>query len=173
MRKRIIIAAAAAAAAAAVAGVVVLAAGAAAVATPASPPPLFSSSTVSVGRFGDIDVKTNDANPHHVKIQTKGESDVYVVMNTVQPGGNSGWHTHPGPSLITVTQGTATFYDADDPTCTPRTVSAPNGTIDPGDGHVHLLRNEGTVTLVTVTVAIIPAGAARRIDAPAPANCPI
>ena len=43
--------------------------------------------------------------------------------------------------------------------------------IDPGDGHVHLLRNEGTTNLVTVTVHILPAGAPRRIDAPAPGNC--
>ena len=160
------------ASAAAIAGVLVLSVGGAAVATPASPAPLFSSSTLAVGRFGDIDIKSNDVHGHHVKIQTQGDSDVYVVMNTVQPGGHSGWHTHPGPSLVTVTQGTATFYDADDPTCSPHTVTAPNGTIDVGGGHVHILRNEGTVPLVTVTVQFVPAGAARRIDAPAPANCP-
>jgi quercetin dioxygenase-like cupin family protein len=35
--------------------------------------------------------------------------------------GNTGWHMHPGPSLITVTAGTITAYDGDDPTCAPRT----------------------------------------------------
>jgi hypothetical protein len=48
---------------------------------------------------------------------------------------------------------------------------AGTGVIDPGDGHVHLLRNEGSANLVTVTVQILPAGAPRRIDAPAPGNC--
>jgi quercetin dioxygenase-like cupin family protein len=98
---------------------------------------------------------------------------VYIVENTVKPGGSSGWHTHPGPSLITVKSGIATFYDSDDPTCTPHVVPAGTGVIDPGDGHVHLLRNEGSVDLVTVTVQILPAGAARRIDAPNPGNCPL
>jgi hypothetical protein len=44
------------------------------------------------------------------------------------------------------------------------------GAIDVGDGHVHLLRNEGTSTLITVTVQFIPGGAGRRIDAAAPAT---
>jgi quercetin dioxygenase-like cupin family protein len=132
----------------------------------------FTTVQLSKGHFGEIDVKTNDALPHQVKLKTHGESDVYIVENTVKPGGHSGWHTHPGPSLITVKSGTATFYDSDDPTCTPHVYQAGTGVIDPGDGHVHLLRNEGNVDLVTVTVQILPAGAPRRIDAPSPGNCP-
>jgi mannose-6-phosphate isomerase-like protein (cupin superfamily) len=73
--------------------------------------------------------------------------------------------------LITVKEGTATFYDSDDPTCSPHVVQSGTGVIDPGDGHVHLLRNEGSVNLVTITVQIVPAGAPRRIDAPSPGNC--
>jgi quercetin dioxygenase-like cupin family protein len=46
-------------------------------------------------------------------------ADVYVVTNTVLPGGNSGWHTHAGPSIVAVKSGTATVYDGDDPSCTP------------------------------------------------------
>lgn len=138
----------------------------------ATPSSNFTTVQLSKARFSQIDVKTNDALPHQVKVKTKGESDVYIVENTVKPGGNSGWHTHAGPSLITVKAGTATFYDSDDPSCTPHVVTAGNGVIDPGDGHVHLLRNEGSVDLVTVTVQILPAGADRRIDAPSPGNCP-
>jgi quercetin dioxygenase-like cupin family protein len=151
------------------AGVAVLMIGATAFATPNLD---FSTVQLSKGRFDEIDVKTNDALPHQVKVKTQGESDVYVVENTVKPGGHSGWHTHPGPSLITVKSGTATFYDSDDPTCTPHVYRAGTGVIDPGDGHVHLLRNEGNVDLVTVTVQILPADAPRRIDAPSPGNCP-
>jgi quercetin dioxygenase-like cupin family protein len=150
------------------AGVSVLTIAATAFATPSAD---FSTVQLSKGRFGEIDVKTNDALPHQVKVKTKGESDVYVVENTVKPGGHSGWHTHPGPSLITIKSGTATFYDGDDPTCTPQVYPAGAGVIDPGDGHVHVLRNEGNVDLVTVTVQILPAGAPRRIDVPDPGNC--
>jgi mannose-6-phosphate isomerase-like protein (cupin superfamily) len=155
---------------AALVAVVVLAIAATALATGSSN---FTTEQLSFGNFGQIDVKTNDAHPHQVKVKTKGDSDVYVVRNTVLPGGHSGWHTHPGPSLITVMAGTATFYDADDPTCTAQVYPAGTGVVDPGDGHVHILRNEGNVNLVTVTVQILPDGAPRRIDIPdAPGNCP-
>jgi hypothetical protein len=37
---------------------------------------------------------------------------------------------------------------------------------------VHIIRNEGAVQAVAIAVQLIPAGAIRRIDATAPANCP-
>lgn len=138
----------------------------------ATPGSGITSSTFSLGRFDAINVKTSDARPHMVKLWTKGSSDIYVVSNTFAPGGQSGWHTHPGPSLITVKSGTITAYEGDDRKCTPRVYEAGTGFIDPGDGHLHLLRNEGSIDAVTVAVQILPAGAERRIDAPNPGNCP-
>ena len=124
------------------------------------------------GVFGDIDVKTNAFHPHKVKIDTKGESDVYITRNAIAVGGYSGWHTHPGPSLIIVTAGEVTAYDGDDPSCAPKRYKAGEGFVDPGDGHVHLLRNEGDVAAETIAFQIIPKDAVRRIDAPAPDGCP-
>lgn len=138
---------------------------AAALATPGS---MITSSTFSLGRFAELDLKINDA--RHIR-SGGGASDVYVVSNTFAPGGHSGWHTHPGPSLITVKAGTITAYDGDDPTCTPHVYPAGTGFVDPGGSHTHLLRNEGSVDAVTVAVQILPAAADRRIDAPAPVNC--
>jgi hypothetical protein len=86
--------------------------------------------------------------------------------------GHTGWHTHPGPSLITVKSGTITAYDGDDPTCSPTVYSAGEGFVDPGDGHVHILRNEAGVPAETVAVQLLPQGSVRRIDVPAPENCP-
>ncbi|HEY7064715.1 MAG TPA: cupin domain-containing protein [Chloroflexota bacterium] len=133
---------------------------------------MITSSTVSRGRFDEIDVQTGNGQAHQASIKTTGSSDLYVISNTIPPGGHSGWHTHPGPSLITVQAGTVTAYDGDDPTCTPQVYQAGSGFIDPGDGHVHLLRNEGSVDAVTIAVQILPADAERRIDAPAPSYCP-
>ncbi|HEY3171118.1 MAG TPA: cupin domain-containing protein [Thermoanaerobaculia bacterium] len=121
--------------------------------------------------FDEIDVKTH-TDDHKVLIKTWGLSDVYIVTNTVALGGYSGWHSHPGPSLVTVKSGTATYYDGDDPTCTPHVVEAGNGFVDPGGGHVHMVRNEGSVQLELVAFQIVPRGAARRINAPDPGNCP-
>ena len=70
-----------------------------------------------------------------------------------------------------VKSGTATFYLADDPSCTPYVVPEGSGFVDAGDD-IHLLRNEGNVNFVTVVTSIGPAGAVRRIDEPAPGNCP-
>ncbi len=138
-----------------------------AVATPGTG---ITSANLSVGRFGKIDVKT-ETETHEVELRTKGASDVYVVSNVFVPGGNSGWHTHPGPSLITVKSGTITAYDGDDPGCTPHVYVAGTGFVDPGGDHEHILRNEGTVAAETIAVQLLPAGATRRIDAPDPGNC--
>jgi hypothetical protein len=71
------------------------------------------------------------------KLKTDGQSDMYVVDNKFAPGGTTGWHSHPGPSLILVVAGTVTNYLGDDPNCRPHTYAAGDGFIDPGGGHVH------------------------------------
>jgi len=119
--------------------------------------------------LGGTDREGEDAG---VRIIAKGPSDVYIANNTVAPGGYSGWHTHPGPSVVLVKSGTATVYDGDDPNCMPVRYPAGSGFIDAGGGHVHMVRNEGTEPLVTVAFQIIPTGALRRIDAASPAYCP-
>jgi quercetin dioxygenase-like cupin family protein len=123
------------------------------------------------GVFDEIDV-TAKTDGYKAKLETRGTSDVWVTRNAIDPGGQSGWHTHPGPSLITVTVGEVTAYDSDDPTCTGTVYKAGEGFVDPGSGHVHLLRNETDDPAETVAVQILPKDAARRIDAPAPGNCP-
>ena len=142
----------------------------------ATPAGGFTGTTLAKATFEAIDshVHTVPADWQEL-IKTKGQSDLYVQQNVWQPGGSTGWHTHPGPSLIIVTAGTVTVYDGDDPTCTPHVYSAagPNTAfVDPGGGHVHIIRNETTTVAQTVAVQIIPAGATRRQDAPDPGNCP-
>jgi quercetin dioxygenase-like cupin family protein len=134
--------------------------------------------TFGVARFDNIDAATRtDVNPGRARdiwkarIKTNGATDVHMLQNTIVPGGTFGWHSHPGPSLVIVKSGTATFYDADDPACAPHVVPTGSGFVDDGQD-THVVRNEGTVDLVTVVVSLVPAGFARRIDEPAPANCP-
>ena len=121
--------------------------------------------------FDEIDVAAK-TDTWKARIDTKGASQFYVVRNTFQPGGHSGWHTHPGPSLISVTSGTITAYDSDDPSCTPHVYPAGTGFVDAGGEHAHLLRNEGGVPAVTVATQLLPPGAVRRIDTPSSGNCP-
>ena len=137
----------------------------------ATDPSGFTAAQQWKGVFGEMDVHVVNMPDWQVKLKTKGVSDVYVTRNAIDPGGQSGWHTHPGPSLIIVTVGEIMAYDGDDPTCTPKRYRAGEGFVDPGDGHVHLLRNETAAPAETVAVQFLPHGATRRISAPAPGNC--
>jgi quercetin dioxygenase-like cupin family protein len=100
--------------------------------------------------------------------RVRGDSDLYITQNTFQPAGQSGWHTHPGPSLITVTEGTVTVYEDD---CTSTTYSVGESFTDIGCGDVHNIRNETGTEAKTIAVQIVPHGATRRIDAADP-GCP-
>ena len=101
-----------------------------------------------------------------VKIKTKGDSDVYVVHNRIVPGGHTGWHSHPGPSIVSVVSGTATEYRSDSPLGT--VYAAGTAFVDEGGDHAHIVVNEGTTDLVLVAFQVLPRGAPRRIDMPAP-----
>jgi hypothetical protein len=151
-----------------------------ALATPATPG--FVSTTLALGRFGEIDVFNHFIPPniqqdrHNRNIwlswqKTRGLSDLYVQNNVWQPGASTGWHTHLGHTLVIVTAGTVTQYQGDDPDCKPSVFTQGMGFVDPGAGHVHIVRNEGTVEAQVIAVRLIPAGQPGRIDAPDPGNC--
>jgi hypothetical protein len=153
----------------------------------------FKATPIAVGTFGEIDVFNqfpkkdlpagNDADVWLSMQKTKGQSDLYVLSNS-WPAVNTftgaiastGWHTHPGHSLIIVTSGSITDYMAD---CVPHVYTfvpgQPSPTlVDPGSGHLHIIRNEGSVPASTITVQLVPydpAKANRKIDAPAPETC--
>jgi hypothetical protein len=150
-------------------------------ATPATTPG-FTGTTLAKATFGELDInaKTIPADIWKAQLKTNGDSDLYVQQNTWDPGAcggcipSSGWHTHPGPSLVIVTQGTVTEYDGDDPSCTPHVYSASgtNSFVDIGSGAVHIIRDESGAVAKTVVVQLIPKDATRRIDVtPAPGNC--
>ena len=100
--------------------------------------------------------------------RVRGDSDLYVTKHTFQPGGQTGWHSHPGPSLITVIEGTLTVYHDD---CTFETFSAGESFTDIGCGDVHNVVNETGAEAKDVAVQIVPHGAMRRIDVDDP-GCP-
>ena len=85
----------------------------------ATPQSGVTSVTIANGTFADIDVYAKtDINPSpditdfwKARIDTKGASHLYVLQNTVTPGGTFGWHSHTGPSLVIVVSGTATEYE--------------------------------------------------------------
>jgi len=147
----------------------------------ATPAPLFTLSSGSqstlLGRatFADPSDPTfkvkRISGDWHAEVKATPNLDIAVQRIVFQPGGQSGWHRHPGPVFIEVVSGTMTFYMSDDPTCTPMVRSAGQGYLDVGE-HAHIARNESGAPAENVVVYLAPQGAALRIDAPDPGNCP-
>jgi quercetin dioxygenase-like cupin family protein len=136
--------------------------------------------TLAVGHYPDglLDLMCRQApgtrQPWYLHTNVRGDSDVYVTRHTFQPGGQTGWHSHPGPSLITVIEGTLTVYHDD---CSFETFTAGQSFTDLGCGDIHNVTNQGGTEAQDVAVQIVPLGAPRRIDVPnpgcaQPAPCP-
>ena len=88
--------------------------------------------------------------------QAKPGMDMIIRTFDYLPGSTTGWHTHPGPVFINVISGTVTFYELDDPTCTPKVVTAGQGYVDTCHGHIG--RNETGQPAKDVTISIVAVG---------------
>lgn len=106
-----------------------------------------------------------------VEIRSKPALDLAVQSIVFQPGGQSGWHSHPGPVFIQVVSGTMTFYESEDPTCTGIVRTAGQGYLDVG-AHAHIARNETAEPAENIVTYFAPPGAKLRIDVPDPGHCP-
>jgi hypothetical protein len=106
--------------------------------------------------------------PAMFKAEAKQSIDVVVRRHDYVAGGSTGWHSHPYPVFVTVISGQVTFYEYDDPTCTPTVVSAGEGYVDSGHGHIG--RNETGQPATDISVIMAPVGGAFRgeLDAPGP-----
>jgi hypothetical protein len=107
----------------------------------------------------------------HVEVKAKPALDVAMQSIAFPAGSQSTWHKHPGPVFIIVAEGTMTFYESDDPTCTGVVKTKGQGFLDEGE-HAHIARNESGAPAQTVVTYLVPKGAALRIDQPRPGNCP-
>jgi quercetin dioxygenase-like cupin family protein len=139
----------------------------------ATPQSGVTTATLAKSQFQEFNVsgKSKPASIWRTRVKTKGVSDLYVIDNVLSPNGTTGWHSHPGPSLIFVVKGQVTNYLADDPNCTPHVYGVGQGFVDAGGGSVHMLRNEGTADAETIAVQLLQQGATRRIDMADPGKC--
>jgi quercetin dioxygenase-like cupin family protein len=99
--------------------------------------------------------------------------DTAYQQLTIQPGGRTGWHTHPGPTFVAVAQGEGTLYHAMSG-CPATKYGVGAGFMQPPT-EVHNMRNEGSTPLVLWAFYALPPGtsnAAIRVDQPQPAECP-
>ena len=66
-------------------------------------------------------------------IQVRESAETVVQHIVVQPGGFTGWHTHPGPAVALVVEGSLTLYQGKDPRCRGFEYGPSEAFIDPGD----------------------------------------
>jgi quercetin dioxygenase-like cupin family protein len=108
--------------------------------------------------------------PTGMGLATHPGTNTIVAQFTFGPNSSTGWHTHPGKTLVTVQSGTFTVYHD----------NCQEHTYGPGDAFVelpssvHVGRNEtsGTVQLGVVFFDV-PIGGSPRIDQPQPAGCDV
>jgi quercetin dioxygenase-like cupin family protein len=105
-------------------------------------------------------------------IPLKAGSDVAVAQITVNPGGSSGWHSHPGGAIVVVQQGSLTVHESVGSTCETTTYTAGQAFVE-RPGEVDQVINTGTIPYVLfVTFPRVPQGESARIDEPDPGTCP-
>ncbi|MDT4961425.1 MAG: hypothetical protein QOF87_1072 [Pseudonocardiales bacterium] len=133
-------------------------------------PSTAKSTILAQAKVAPIDIsahnRTADGKRWRAELETRGLTDGYVVDNQFLPGQSTGWHSHPGPSLIFVVSGSVTNYDSNAPGCAGVTYPAGTSFIDAGGKDMHMLRDDGTVAAETIAVQFIPNGQPRRIDVP-------
>jgi len=133
----------------------------------------LASVAVATGPTGSVASEVIGAGsmPNGVGFAATPGTNTVVADFTFGPNSSTGWHTHPGKTLVTVKSGTFTVYHARD--CAP-------AVYEPGDAFVelpstvHIGRNEtgGTVELGVVFFGV-PIGGSPRIDQPQPERCDV
>ena len=106
-----------------------------------------------------------------VKVQSERTSaDFAIVKVVIEPGGSTGWHHHPGVTLVSVASGTVTEYDKK---CEKTVHKAGEGFVESNDA-VHVVHNNRNVNAVLYATLIVPTNTTDeglRIDEPKPSNC--
>ena len=140
----------------------------------ASPPSGVTPTLIARGTFPEFKVKSTRQGDVDFQAISRAPMDVVVRRHAYAPGGYTGWHSHPGPVLITVTKGELTFYEYDGGDCN-KVVLRAGQTFQPGyvdSGRGHFVRNESGQDAEDVSVIMAPTnGAAFRGELEPPAGC--
>jgi hypothetical protein len=128
----------------------------------------------------DVNMEFENGTKAEVELQTKGPMEIAfqrIVLQPATPGQpvpTLGWHSHPGPTVVTVRAGTLSFYH--DEACTEEIEYATGTSFSNLPDEIHLARNEGAAEVVLFAVYFVPVRTpplALRIDQPSPgAGCP-
>ena len=138
--------------------------------TTAQTPPIVLEQLGDRSYFTDdveLKLKVKDHDGETTVVSTKDPSRTAVARITVQPGARFPWHTHAGPVVVNVDQGTLTYVGGDN--CHEHSYGEGEAFVDSGHGHVHSAYNPGTTaTVLYATFFEAPKEGPLNIPAPAP-----
>jgi hypothetical protein len=127
--------------------------------------------TVPLGVLADHNRVSNISKEALLRATKRNRADVTIQHARLGPNQATGWHTHPGPGLVTVVSGSLIYEDAFHGECRELFYPAGRGFMDRGFGHVHraVAGEQGADFYV---VYIHPRGAgATSIPATEPEEC--
>jgi quercetin dioxygenase-like cupin family protein len=105
--------------------------------------------------------------------QRKG-NDVAVNQNTIQPAGDSGWHSHPGTTVVAVQSGQVTLYS--EPIaggkCRVHTFTAGQVFLEHPSNKYNAVNTGAEPEVAAVTFFNVPHLGSSRIEQTDPGNCP-
>ncbi len=135
----------------------------------ATPPSGTLTAETARGALTKTKINKTFANGATLKLVTTGDVELISQKIVAEPGTSFGWHSHPGPNMNVVMQGTLTLYH--DEHCTAGIDYGPGTTFKSFPKQVHLARNNGTETLVFFATYFAPKTTPEqptRIDQPSP-----
>jgi quercetin dioxygenase-like cupin family protein len=107
----------------------------------------------------------------NLKIRQDAGLNVVIARFTIDPGGTTGWHTHPGKAVVAISSGELTLNRVINGECRTRTYGPGNGFFEVATV-VHKASNKGDTPLVFGAALFrIPASGVTRIDQPNPGVC--
>jgi quercetin dioxygenase-like cupin family protein len=126
----------------------------------ASPPSGQRTSPAVTGTLKPVDIE-----PDGVELETEEPVEVTTLTLTLDPGGFTGWHVHPGVLIATVQSGSVVREVG----CRARTYSAGEAFVEHGDQPTGQVRNASqTAPAVFFVTQIAPPGLPRRAETDPP-----
>lgn len=111
--------------------------------------------------------KSSEMSAHRIEFSAPKNAHVITQRVDFEAGGSSGWHTHPGLVVVTVTVGSLRVTDG----CHAPVVYGPGQSFIETPDTAGLVENASTTTAAqSFATVIVPQGMAPRTNVPAP-NC--
>lgn len=126
----------------------------------ATPPSGLTSELLARGGARELEIRDRSLD---LRLEAEEPTDAAVVRATLEPRGSTGWHGHPGPSLVVVKSGTLTMIQpARGGTCSIRAFGPGSAFEHPK--RVHTFENRTEAPVEFYVVYLVPAGAAPLLN---------